>query len=58
MPTKPVKLKYIGNGDNLDGVPAADHEAPSTEEAKVRIASGLYEEVAERKTRDKDDDDK
>jgi len=57
MPKKPTKLKYVAkHGEHIIGVPAADFEAESSEQAKELVATGLYEEVAERTTKDKDDD--
>ena len=40
-----MKLKYIGDGRWLPGVPAADHEVNTREEADALVASGLYERV-------------
>lgn len=48
-----VKLRYIGDrvpgreNDFLPGVPAADHEVATLEEADALIGSGLYEPMEE-----------
>lgn len=35
-------LRYVGDGF-IEGVPAQDHEAPTLEDARARVASGLYD---------------
>lgn len=37
-----IKVKYIGNGAFLPGIPASDHAVETEKEAKDLVASGLY----------------
>lgn len=60
-----MKLKYIGNGDYIHGVPARDLSAAEARQHKDTIAAAeeatgtrLYEPVAEKKAATKDTEDK
>lgn len=37
-----IKVKYIGKGEWLPGIPASDHEVETEAEAKELVKSGLY----------------
>lgn len=37
-----IKVKYIGSGSFLPGIPASDHEVETEQQAKELVASGLY----------------
>lgn len=47
-----MKLKYIGNGNFIPGVPAKDIEVDA-KEGKRLIKTGLYEEIEPDKEADK-----
>jgi hypothetical protein len=52
-----IRLKYIGTGAWLPGIPRADHEVETEAEAKTLEASGLYERQKARRAAADDDEE-
>lgn len=52
-----TRLRYVGDGRYLNGVPAVDHETDDPETIAIAVESGLYEvagTASKRRTRTAD----